>query len=99
MGHFRVEVYHRKRLHSALPTARWHFRAPPRGSAAWEFPSSTTRDVRATRSCLLYAGRTGDSTGRKPNPAGPPSSLLGQVGQPLSPVVTDDTYAGSSASA
>ena len=34
------------------------------GQAAWEFPSSNTRDVTVTRSCLLYAGRIRDNTDR-----------------------------------
>ncbi len=37
-------------------------RPPGGGNAVREFPSSNTRDVLATRSCLLYAGRSRDNT-------------------------------------
>jgi hypothetical protein len=37
---------------------------PAAGPVSWEFPSSGTRDVIVTGSCLLYAGRIRDNTER-----------------------------------
>jgi hypothetical protein len=39
------------------------------GHTVLEFPSSVTRDVLATRSCLLDAGRIRDSPGGREDPA------------------------------
>src|SRR5262245_52596171 len=47
------------------------------GHAAWEFPSSSRRDVLATRSCLLNAERFRDSASGRKDPAGPPPSHFG----------------------
>src|SRR5215831_14639332 len=46
-------------------------------TASTEFPSSTTRDVRATHSCLLYTERIRDSPGGRQDPAWPPPSHCG----------------------
>src|SRR5262249_59832414 len=61
---------------SALRVARWHVRGPPSWAptASTEFPSSTTRDVLATRSCLLYAERIRDSPYERKDLAWPPPS-------------------------
>jgi hypothetical protein len=47
------------------------------GQTALEFPSSTIRDVPATRSCLLNAERLRDSAGGRKDPACPPPPHFG----------------------
>jgi hypothetical protein len=47
------------------------------GHTVLEFPSSVTRDVRATRSCLLDAEWIRDSPGGREDPAWPPPSHFG----------------------
>jgi hypothetical protein len=47
------------------------------GHTVLEFPSSVARDVRATRSCLLYAERMRDSPGGREDPAWLPPSHFG----------------------
>jgi hypothetical protein len=44
------------------------------GHTVLEFPSSVTKDVLATRSCLLCAERIRDSPGGREDPAWPPPS-------------------------
>src|SRR5262249_34456832 len=52
-------------------------RPTPVGHTALEFPSSAIRDVRVTRSCLLYAERIRDSPCGRKDPAWPPPSHFG----------------------
>jgi hypothetical protein len=67
------------------------------GKAVREFPYSKARDVKATLSCLLYAGRIRDNTCRSHNRQAPRLPVLGQVYQPLTPVLLHDaSNAGSS---
>ena len=65
------------------------------GKAAWEFPNSNARDISVTRSCLLYAGWTGNNTCPSDNRQAHHLPILGRVSQPLSPVPLHDAYAGS----
>jgi hypothetical protein len=65
------------------------------GKAAWEFPNSNARDISVTRSCLLYAGWTGNNTCRSHNRQARHLPILGRVCQPLSPVPLHDAYTGS----
>ena len=65
------------------------------GQAAWEFPNSNARDIAVTRSCLLYAGWTGNNTCRSDNRQAHHLPILGRVSQPLSPVPLHDACAGS----
>jgi hypothetical protein len=66
------------------------------GSAAGEFPSSNAGDISATLSGLLHAGRRGDNACRGIDRQAPRHPILGQVYQPLSPVLCRDAFnAGS----
>jgi hypothetical protein len=58
------------------------------GKAAWEFPSSVTSDC-VTRSCLLYAGRSGDIARWSADHRAHRRALLAQVSQPLAPVAVN----------
>jgi hypothetical protein len=67
------------------------------GQVAWEFPSSNTRDVLVTLSCLLHTGRIGNNTCRRHGRQAHRHPILGQVFHPLSPVYLHDALdAGSS---
>jgi hypothetical protein len=87
-----------RRLRPPAHTLAWS-RPAAAGPMSWEFPSSDTKDVIVTGSCLLYAGWIRDHTERCVRPLRPPPSLLGRVSQPLSPVHYDDAYTGSCSSA
>ena len=55
------------------------------GQTVWEFSSSTIRDVRATRSCLLYAGRVRAAFSSPlflPLYPGNPSRIMGLLSPP-----------------
>jgi hypothetical protein len=65
------------------------------GQAVWEFPNSNARDISATRSCLLYAGWSGNNACWSINHQAHHLPILGRVFQPLSPVTLHDAYTGS----
>lgn len=79
------------------PVRALAFSSPTKaGPAAGEFPSSNTRDISATLSGLLHAGRSGDNACRGIDRQAPRHPILGQVYQPLSPVLCHDAFnAGS----